>query len=144
MWSDTLLAAERTYLVRLAIWGVTSAVAGTALIALVTLRRITAPIIAQFAVQAVAWGSVNLAVATVAWRRLAMRDLSAATRLDRVIWLSAGLDVGLVGVGVSLAVTGWALGRRLGLVGAGIGAIVQGLALLLVHLTFLSVLGRLI
>jgi hypothetical protein len=48
--------------------------------------------------------------------------------------LNAGLDLGYVGVGVALAVTGWMLGRRLGLVGAGLGVVVQGLGLLVLDL----------
>jgi len=144
MWSDTLLAAERGHLIRLAIWGATCAMIGTALVVAITLRRIAAPIITHFAIQTLAWGSVNLVLAAVAWRALAMRDVSAATRLDRVAWLSAGLDVGLVGIGLTLASAGWMLGRRLSVIGAGLGVIVQGLGLLILHLTFISVLARLV
>jgi hypothetical protein len=45
-------------------------------------------------------------------------------------------------VGVSLAITGWKLGRRLGLVGAGIGVVVQGAALLLLDLLLASQISR--
>lgn len=144
MWSDTLLAAERAHIIRLAIWGATSAMLGTALLTAVTLRRIVAPVLSQFAIQTVAWGSLNLTIVGAMWRGLSMRDISGATRLDRSVWFAAGLDAGLVGIGLTLTAVGWMLGRRLGLVGAGIGVIVQGLALLVLHLMFLSVLARLI
>lgn len=144
MWSDTLFSAERAHFIRLVIWAVASAMAGTVLLAVIAVRRMVAPILQWFAAQALAWGSVELMFVVVSWRSLAMRDVSAATRLDRLTWLYAGLDVGIVGVGVTLAVMAWLSGRRLALVGAGLGIVVQGLALLVLNLTFASVLARLI
>jgi hypothetical protein len=144
MWSDTLLAAERSHLIRVALWGLTSASAGLAIVVAITLRRVVAPIVMQFAVQALVWGSLELARAAVALRGLAMRDVSGATRLDRSVWFTAGVDVGIICVGAVLATLGWVLGRRLALVGAGLGVLVQGLALLVLHLTFLSIIARLI
>ena len=44
--------------------------------------------------------------------------------------MNLGLDAGYVAVGVTLALTGWLLGRRLAPVGAGIGIVVQGIALI--------------
>ena len=73
-----------------------------------------------------------------------MRDVSSATRLDRFVWFNNGLDVGYVAVGLTLAIVGWQLGRRLGLVGAGVGIVVQGLALLILDLRFSNVLAKLI
>ena len=61
-----------------------------------------------------AWGLVEALVAVIALSRLAPRDLSAATRLDRFLWLSVGLDIGYVLVGATLIATGWQIGRRLG------------------------------
>ena len=144
MWSDTLLAAERSHLIRLVIWAVTSATIGTALLTLITLRRTAAPIVQWFATQALVWGMVELGLVLLSWRQLGMRDVSAATRLDRLTWLFAGLDVGIVGVGVTVAITAWLHGRRLGAVGAGLGVVVQGLGLLVLHLTFAAALSRLI
>jgi len=144
MWSDTLLAAERSHLIRLVIWAVTSASVGTALLALITLRRTVAPIVQWFAAQTVVWGIVELGLALLSWWSLGMRDVSGATRLDRLTWLYAGLDVGLVGIGVTLAATAWLSGRRLGVVGAGLGVVVQGLGLLVLNLTFAAALARLI
>jgi hypothetical protein len=146
MWSDTLLAAERAHLVRLLAWGAASVVAGTALLLIVAVRRGAAggsPLLTSFAIQCAAWGAIDLALAGAAWRGLAPRDVDGATKLDRLLWLNTGLDVGYVGVGIALAVVGWQLGRRLGLVGAGLGVIVQGLALLVLDAHFISVLNRL-
>jgi hypothetical protein len=44
--------------------------------------------------------------------------------------------VGYVAVGVTLALTGWVVGRRLGAVGAGAGVVVQGAALFLLDWLF--------
>lgn len=143
MWSDTLLSAERTHLLRLALWGGSSALIGTVLVAAITMRRINARIVWHFAVQLLVWGVATLVFAVVTTGGLAMRDVSAATRLDRVTWFNAGLAVGIVAVGTVLAATAWTT-RKLGLVGAGLGIIVQGLALGVLHLTFLAVLARLV
>jgi hypothetical protein len=146
MWSDSLLLAERAHLVRLIAWGAGSVIAGTALFLLVTMRRGTpdgSPLLTQFAVQCAAWGAIDLVLAALAWRGLAERDVVGATKLDRLLWLNTGLNVGYIAVGVTLAVVGWQLGRRLGLVGAGLGVTVQGLALLVLDGHFLNVINRL-
>jgi sulfite exporter TauE/SafE len=91
----------------------------------------------------VAWGAIDLVLAALAWRGLAERDVVGATKLDRLLWLNTGLNIGYIAVGVTLAVVGWQLGRRLGLVGAGLGVTVQGLALLVLDAHFLGVINRL-
>jgi hypothetical protein len=143
MWSDTLLLAERAHLVRLLFWGAASVLAGTTLLAMVAARRLRSPLLMHFAVQTAVWGALDAALAGLAWRGLAERDLAGATHLDRLLWLNSGLDVGYVAVGVALAWVGWVLGRRLGLVGAGLGVIVQGLALLVLDARFISIMSRL-
>ena len=144
MWSDTLLAAERSHLIRLAAWAVASAVVGMALVALILVRRMKAPIVLWFAIQTLVWGSLELIVTTWRWYGVGMRDVSAATRLDRLTWLATGLDVGLVAVGVAIAVMAWSPNRRLGAFGAGLGVVVQGLGLLVLDLGFASNLSRLV
>jgi hypothetical protein len=144
MWSDTLLAAERAHLVHLILWAACSAVLGTSIVAFVTLRRVAAPIIQGFALQALLWGTAELVIALVRWRTLGMRDVSAATRLDRFTWFNAGLDLGIVGVGLALAVLAWVHGRRLTAVGAGLAIVVQGLGLLVINLTFAAMMARLV
>ncbi len=138
MWSDTLLALERAHLLRVALWGGGSVLAGTLLLAFLALRARGAgsPLVRHFAIQTAAWGAIDLALVALAWRGLALRDHTAATQLDRVLWLNLGLDVGYVGVGITLALAAWTLGRRLGGVGAGLGVVTQGLALFLLDLVF--------
>ena len=143
MWSDTLLNAERSHLIRLAIWAVTSALLGTGLVAVITVRRMTAPIVLWFAIQTVAWGSLELIVSAARWYALSMRDVSAATRLDRLTWFGIGFDVGVIGVGVVAASMAWRY-KNLSAFGGGLGVVVQGLGALVLDLTFASIVARLI
>jgi hypothetical protein len=142
MWADTLLAAERAHLLRLVAWGAASVLLGTALLAWLTLGRRGSPLLRHFAIQVAAWGAIDLVIAAVASRNLVPRDLAAATRLDRLLWLNIGLDAGYVLVGLTLLLAGWRLGRRLGLMGAGIGVVVQGAALLLLDLMLAAHISR--
>jgi hypothetical protein len=79
-----------------------------------------------------------------AWglRSLAVRDLAAATRFDRFLWLNVGLDMGYVMVGLTLLIIGWRGARRAGLIGAGIGVIVQALALVILDLLLAGQISR--
>jgi hypothetical protein len=142
MWADTLLAAERAHLMRLVVWGAASILVGTALLAWLRIGTRRSPLLEHFAIQTVAWGAVDLALSAVAYGSLGPRDLAGATRLDRVLWLNMGLDVGYVLVGLTLLATGWRLDRRAGLIGAGIGIIVQGMALLLLDLLLTAQISR--
>jgi hypothetical protein len=139
MWSDTLLLVERAHLARLLAWGATSLIVGTALVALLAWRRAGSPLLTHFGIQTAAWGALDVALAASAWRGLAERDASGAARLEHLLWFDVGLDTGCVAVGATLALAGWAMGRRLGAVGAGIGIAVQGLALVALHARLLSV-----
>jgi hypothetical protein len=142
MWADTLLDAERAHLFRLIAWGASSVLAGTALIAWLRVRGHRSPLLEQFATLTAAWGAIEIVLAFVARGSLMVRDQSAATRLDRLLWLNIGLDVGYVLVGLTLVIAGWRLGRRFRLVGAGIGVMVQGSALVLLHLLFATQIFR--
>ena len=142
MFADTLLAAERGHLLRLALWGAMSVVAGSAILALLSARRVRSPLLQHFAIQTAAWGAVDLAICAAAWRGLTLRDLTGAVALDRFLWFNIGLDVGYVAVGVTLAVVGWRLTRSLALIGAAIGVIVQGIALALLDLVLASLITR--
>ena len=144
MWSDTLLALERAHLLRLVAWSALSIIVGTALFAVLAIRRTESPLLKHFAIQTIAWGLVNLAIAGAGIWRLGERDLASATRLDRILWLSVGLDLGLVLVGGAIAITGWVLARRLGTVGAGIGVLLQGAGLLVLDIRFVAITSRLI
>ncbi len=143
MWSDTLLTLERAHLLRLLVWGATSMIAGTALLAWLTAAgRSGSVLLRSFSIQTGAWGLVSALIAGLGLLRLADRDLVSATRLDRMLWFSVGLDVGIVLVGITLAVTGWLLGRRLSAVGAGIGVLVQGAGLVVLDLRFAAITAR--
>ena len=144
MWSDTLLTAERNHLIRIAIWAVTSAVVGTGIVSALTIRRLVAPIVFSFAIQTIVISTLELIVTAVRWFALSMRDLSAATRLDRFTWLAIGLDAAIIGVGAAVMAMAWTRERRLGVFGGGLGVMVQGLGLLVLDLTFASILARLI
>jgi hypothetical protein len=142
MWSDTLLALERAHLLRLLAWGAMSVVAGTGVLASLMLRRADSSLLRGFAIQTSAWGIVDLALAGRGLFRITDRDLGAAIQLDRLLWLAMGLDIGIVCVGIALAVMGWSFGRRLGVVGAGIAIVLQGLALFVLDLRFVSMTAR--
>lgn len=143
MWADTLLALERGHLQRLLLWAAASIVTGTALFAVVTLRRMTAPMLRHFAIQMAAWGVVNAAIAAWAWRGLGYRDFAGVQHLLNILWLNIGLDAGYAAVGLTLAVLGWRWGQRLGAVGAGIAIILQGLVLALLDLRLVALVGPL-
>lgn len=143
MWADTLLSLERTHLLRLALWGAGSVLVGTMvlLVAQMVQRRRAShpqPVLTHFAIQTAAWGAVDLAICAWAWNGLALRDVNGATSLVNFLWLNVGLDVGYVGVGVTLALVSWRLGQRLAGVGAGMGVIVQGLALVVLDAVLIA------
>ncbi|HSY80558.1 MAG TPA: hypothetical protein VK807_02300 [Gemmatimonadaceae bacterium] len=141
MWADTLMAAEKAHLVRVLVWALTCVLAGTAVLAVLTVRRWTSALLSAFAMQTIAFGVFEATVAAVALSGLVLRDLSAATRLDQHMRFETGLDVGCIAIGVTLVLTtlGWTHGRRLGGVGAGLGIIVQGAALLALDTRFLAI-----
>ncbi len=142
MWADTLLVAERAHLLRLAVWGGASLLIGTAVVAMLRIGRRRSSLLEQFGIQIAAWGAIELGVALVGQRSLSLRDLADATRLDRILWLKIGLDVGYVLVGLTLTVLGWRAVRRLGLVGAGIAVILQGTALAVLDLLLAGQISR--
>jgi hypothetical protein len=142
MWADTLLSVERAHVLRLLAWSAASILGGTGIVAWLGAGGRRSPLLFQFALLTAAWGGVNAIFAFIARAGLAPRDLAAATRLDRVLWLNIGLDVGYVLVGATLAVAGWRLGRRLGLVGAGLAVIVQGTALAWLDLVLAAQISR--
>jgi hypothetical protein len=142
MWADTLLAAERAHLLRLLVWGATSVLVGTALLAWHLIRGRGTSLIKHFAIQTTAWGAAELAYGALAFSSLAFRDVSGATRLDRFLWLNIGLDVGYLLAGLVLIVTGWRLGRHYGVIGAGTGVVVQGAALFLLDLILATQISR--
>ncbi len=142
MWADTLEALERAHLLRLTVWGAASIVAGTALVAWMKVASRRSDLLRHFAYQSAGWGALEVLLGAVLLTRVTPRDLAAATRLDRLLWLNIGLDSGYVICGLMLALLGWRLSRTLGVVGAGIGITVQGLALVLLDLLLAGQINR--
>jgi hypothetical protein len=144
MWADTLLAAEKAHLMRVLVWALTSVLAGTAVLAVLVVRRWRSALLSAFAIQTIGWGVFEAVVAIVALLGLVPRDLSAATQLDQHLRVETGLDMGCIAIGVTLALTTYGLthGRRLGGVGAGLGIIVQGAVLLALDTRFLALVNR--
>ena len=142
MWADTLLLAERAHLLRLALWGAACLLVGTALVAVLRIRQPRSALLKHFGAQTAIWGAVELGVALSLLRSLALRDLSGATRLDRMLWMNIGLDAGYALVGITLVVVGWRPVRRFGLIGAGVAIILQGAALALIDLLLAAQISR--
>lgn len=142
MFADTILDAERQHLVRLLLWAGLSILAGTLVFVMLAARRSRSPLLVHFAMQTAGWGVVIGAIAAVGWHGLHLRDLAGAARLERILWLNIGLDIGYVGIGLALAIAGRALARRMSVVGAGTAVVVQGLALLLIDLQFAALVSR--
>lgn len=140
MYADTLLALERGHLLRLGLWAAASIIVGAFILLMLWWRKGNAPFLRHFAIQMLAWGVVDLALVGWGWQGLAYRDYAASVQLQQFLWLNVGLDAGYVGVGITLAATGWILAKRLGLLGAGVGVVVQGFALFVLDLRLLTVL----
>jgi hypothetical protein len=143
MWADTLLGLERGHLERLAVWGAGSVLLGTMLVAWLTGRRVSAPLLRHFAIQTAAWGAVDVALCAWAWRGLALRNYAAAQQLVNFLWLNIGLDVGYVMLGATLLISCWRLGPRPAGVGAGLGIMLQGAALFLLDVRLVVLIGPL-
>jgi hypothetical protein len=127
---------------RLAVWGGSSLIVGIVLLGLLRVRKVRSSLLDHFGIQTAAWGAVDLALALAGMQRLELRDLTAATRLDRFLWLNIGLDVGYAMVGITLVVMGWRVARRPGLVGAGLGVVIQGFALAILDLLLAGQISR--
>lgn len=142
VFADTIFRAEQQYLLRLLLWAGLSIIAGTAVLVLLTVRRLRSPLLRHFAVQMTVWGAAIGIFAGARWPSVHVRDLSDAARFERLIWLTIGLDAGVVGIGCMLAACAWLLARRIGPLGAGLGIVVQGLALLVIRLQLAAIVSR--
>ena len=142
MWSDTFLRAEQQHLLRLLLWAALSVLAATAIVAVITVRRVRSALLSHFALQMALWGVVMGAIAALEWHGLHLRDVSGAARAERLLWLNIGADAGFVGMGCVLGLCGRILVRNAAAVGAGVGILVQGLGLLLIDLQFASMVSR--
>jgi hypothetical protein len=142
MFADTLLRAQQMHLFRLLVWGGGSVIIGTLVLAVVAWRRPATTMLRHFAAQMVIWGALEVAYVAVAWHGLGLLDVSGATRLDRLLWLNLGLDLGAAATGTTMAMIGWVHGRRLGVLGSGVGIVVQGVALFLINAQLAALISR--
>ena len=165
MWSDVVYRAEQLHLLRVLFWGALSVLSGTALLLLVVVRPRSSSLVRQFALQCVAWGSLELVLAGWAYRALALRDVAGSARLERAAWLALGLYVGVIAVGMTIGIAAGRLDKRgrsivsadgpasapeetipsghaLSGIGTGMGIGLQGLALAVLQLLFIAGLSR--
>ena len=143
MWADTLLELERGHLLRLGLWSGASAAIGALLLALLLWRRVPATLLQHFAIQAMAWGVVNLGLFWLAWRGLGLRDFSSAQVLVNYLWLNVGLAVGYMLVGITLTLASWRMGPRPAGIGAGVGILLQGAMLFILDVRLIVLIGPL-
>jgi len=122
--TEMTLAPFTAHLVRLAVWGMLSLAAG-----LVLRRRRADPFMAQASLHCLLWGGINAALAVAGWYG---EPPSAA-----FLWVNVGLDVGYVGVGLTLLLMGRHFTSR-GPQGAGVTVAVQGVVLLVFDLVYLA------
>ncbi|HEX4468880.1 MAG TPA: hypothetical protein VH080_05060 [Gemmatimonadaceae bacterium] len=147
MWSDVLQHAERLHVLRLCLWGALSTLAGTTV--LVIGRRRSA-FLRGFGWVCGLFGLLELLIASAAYRAIPLRDITGATRLDRGAWLQLGLFLGLMAVGVTIAVSPRVMKMRadpspdtlLPAVGAGMAITLHGLALATLQLLLIADISR--
>ena len=150
MWADTLQRAESIYLLRICFWGGLATIVGTALLIIGMAQRRSSGLVFWFAAVCVVLGSAELVFAAIAYRAVPLRDLSGATRLDRIAWLQLGLYIGLTAVGATLLSATYfggapcvrARSRTLSGVGAGAATILHGIALATLQLLLIEQISR--
>lgn len=142
MFADTFLAAERLHFIRLLSWGALGVVAGTVLLLLTTTSHLRPQLLRGFAMQCVLWGALELAVGAWGFASLHLRDLSSASRMERLGWMQLGLYIGIAACGAAIAATGWRTTRSLSSAGIGLGVFLQGVALLVIQLFFVAQISR--
>jgi hypothetical protein len=142
VWADLVLRAERQHAVELLTWAALSLIMATASLVFTRGRRGESALVSGFATQLALWAVVIGAAGALEWNRVAMRDLSAAARLERVTWARAGFDVGIVGIGVVLGGASYALAKSLRGMGGAAAITAHGLALLVIDLRLIAVISR--
>jgi hypothetical protein len=147
MWSDVLQQAERLHWLRLGLWGSLSTLGGTIVLAI---GRRRSDFLRRFGWVCGLFGVVELLTAVTAYRGIPLRDISGATRLDRLSWLQLGLFLGLTAVGVTLAASSRGMKSReypaidtsLPMIGAGVAIALHGLALATLQLQLITQISR--
>lgn len=134
-------------MLRLCVWGALSTLAGTAVL---VIGRQGSPFLRRFGWVCGLFGMVELLIALIAYRGVALRDISGATRLDRLAWFQLGLFLGLTAVGVTLGVASRVMKVRaaastdasLPALGAGVAIALHGIALATLQLLLISDISR--
>lgn len=142
VWADSFLRAEQQHVVLLLVWSGLSLLAGTATALLLVARHRASTLLANFAKQLVLWALVVGVAVALERHGLRLRDVASATRVERLLWMRIGFDIGIVGMGTLLAIAGRRLARSRGAIGAGIAIAVHGMALFIVDAQFASMVSR--
>lgn len=95
-------------------------------------------------------GVVELILGAFNYRHVSLRDISGATRLDRLAWLQLGLYLGVAGVGATLAVSTHRWSRRadshvqeaLPTMGAGLAILLHGIGIATLELFLIADISR--
>ena len=122
------MTSFHAHLLRLAIWGAVSLVAGLLVLRAPASNRFRR----QFGAQATLWGAINVS--------LALLGRSGVPPTPGFLWLNVGLDAGYAGVGLTMALTGRRFGSP-GLAGAGWAVLPQGVVLAILDLIYLAAMG---
>lgn len=138
MWSDTLMQAERMLTLQGLLWGAASALAGTALVLMLTVRPRGTVLLLSFGALLALIGLVEAGAAITWLRLLHPRDIAGAERLTAALWFLAGFAAGLTMLGLAITGVGVARPRRNTLMGGGVAVVIHGLALLLLVLRSLT------
>jgi len=142
VWADSFLHAEQQHVLLLLVWSGLSVLAGTATALLLVARHRASVLLMSFAKQLVLWGLV-IAVAVVLERHgIRLRDVASATRVERLLWMRIGFDIGIVGMGTMLTIAGRRLARSQGAIGAGIAIALHGMALFIVDAQLATMVSR--
>lgn len=142
MWADTFLGIEQQHAFSLLFWGASTVLCATIVAATLAAQNRESAFLAHFATQLAVWGILAIIAGAIEWHGIHLRTVDSATTVEHLMWLRTGLDIGVVGIGASLAAAGRILGRHAGVSGAGIAMIVHGLALFAIDVQFVSGVSR--
>ena len=142
MFADTLLRAEQFHFLHVMVWGASNVLAGLAVVLLLARYASAAAALRYFGNTVLVLGLLEMAGAFWGYRGVALRDYAGAVELDRMVWFEAGILLGALAVGLSIAVAAWRYARRLGPVGAGVAVATHAAALLALQLQLAKVIVR--
>ena len=142
MWADTFLVIEQQHAFSLLLWGASTVLCATIVATTLAAQHRKSTLLVHFATQLAVWGILAIIVGAIEWHGIHLRTVDSATKVEHVMWLRTGLDVGVVGIGATLVAAGRILARHPGVSGAGIAIVVHGLALFAIDVQFVSAVSR--